>query len=112
MAKAKRSFLPTKSSPRTVEWLWANTSFQDKYPAVYELLASGLAEGEVRKGATITLFCVDGRLKACIADRHTENALWITLEPFEDVLGEIEVAVAKADAEWKSTHKGGVKPVF
>lgn len=112
MAKAKKSFLPQRSQPSTLEWLWANKDFQDRYPALYELLAAGLYDGEPRKGATVTLFCVDGRLKACVADRHTEQALWITLEPFEDVLAEIELAVAKADQEWKATHKNGAKPVF
>jgi hypothetical protein len=107
MAKSKKSFLPTKSDPRVVEWLWANEQFQDKYPALFELLAAGLYEGSVRKGATVTLFCVDGRLKACVADRHTEQALWVTLEPFEDVLAEVELAVSNADAEWKATKKNG-----
>jgi len=112
MAKGKKTFLPSRSSPATVEWLWANKQFQERYPALFELLAAGLYEGEPRKGATVTLFCVDGRLKACIADRHTEQALWVTLEPFDDVLAEVELAVSKAEAEWKSTHKNGAKPVF
>jgi len=112
MAKAKVSFLPQRSQPSTVEWLWANKDFQDRYPALYELLAAGLYEGQPRKGATVTLFCVDGRLKACIADRHTEQALWVTLEALTDVLAEVEAGVSSASQEWKSTHKNGAKPIF
>jgi hypothetical protein len=112
MGKARKSFLPERSSPTTVEWLWHNTDFQKRYPAVYELLAAGIWEGEPRKGATVTLFCVDGRLKACVADRNTEQALWITLEAAGDCLDEIEAAVAAANAEWKATNKKDAKPVF
>lgn len=112
MSKSKKSFLPTRSQPSTVEWLWRNTSFQERYPALYELLAAGLYEGKERKGATVTLFCSDGRLKACIADRETEQALWLTLEPFEDVLAEVELCVSKSDAEWKAKEKSATKAVF
>jgi hypothetical protein len=112
MAKQRRSYLPDRSSPKTVAWLWANDDFQERYPALFELLAAGLFEGEPRKGATVTLFCVDGRLKACIADRHTDQALWVTLEAATDCIAEIEMAVQTASDEWKSTKKNGPKPVF
>jgi hypothetical protein len=101
-----------KSSPKTVEWLWANKDFQAKYPAVFELLSAGLVEDDVRKGATITLFCSDGRLKACVVDRQTDQALWLTLEPFEDVLAEVELSVSKADAEWKARAKHANGAIF
>jgi len=106
MAKAKPSFLPKRESGKTVEWLWCNDGFQTKYPALYELLAVGLYEGEPRKGATITLFCGDGRLKACVADRETGQALWLALEPFEDVLAELELLVAAGTQQWRALRKG------
>jgi hypothetical protein len=112
MAKVKTSFLPTKQAPKTLPWLWANDDFEKKYPALYELLAAGLYEGEPRKGATVTLFVGDGRLKASVADRHTGNALWLTLEPFADVLAEIELAITSGKEAWKATSKNGATPVF
>lgn len=112
MAKSRKSFLPVKSEPKTLQWLWANPAFEEKYPALFELLAAGLYEGEPRRGATVTLFCVDGRLKASVADRHTGMALWVTLEPFEDILAEIELAVASPSAEWKATNKNSEKTPF
>lgn len=112
MAKGKRSFLPTKSDPKTVEWLWANDDFQERFPAVYELLARGMYEGQPRKGATVTLFCVDGRLKCCVSDRESGQGLWITLEAAGDCLEEIERAVAQEAAEWRPMKKGNGNPVF
>lgn len=113
MAKAKPTFLPSRESGKTIEWLWCNEAFVAKYPALYELLAAGMFEGEPRKGATITLFCGDGRLKACIADRETGQGVWLALEPFEDILAELELAVAGGTVEWRSLKKGGdVKAPF
>ena len=112
MATTKRSFLPVKSEPKTLQWLWSNHEFEEKYPALFELLAAGLYEGEPRKGATVTLFCVDGRLKACVSDRHSGMALWLTLEPFSDVLAEIELGVSQHSAEWKQLKGNAEKPVF
>jgi hypothetical protein len=112
MAKPKRSFLPHPKQRETSEWLWANKNFEEKYPALYEILAAGMFEGDVRKGATVTLFASDGRLKACVSDRHTHLALWITLEPFVDILAEIEVALTQEKPEWKPLNKNGATPTF
>lgn len=112
MAKVKRSFLPTVKAPQTLEWLWANEKFEDKYPALFELLAKGIFEGQPRVGASVTLFASDGRLKACISDRETHQALWLTLEPFEDVLAEIELAIVQGKEAWRSTNGKAAKPVF
>jgi len=112
MAKQRKTFIPAQKAKTTLEWMWANRAFENKYPALYELLACGLWDGEPRKGATLTLFVSDGRLKACLADRHTYQALWVTLEPFEDILAEVELAAASDKAEWKPTGKNGEKPVF
>lgn len=106
MAQSRPSFLPKKDAGKAVEWLWCNDGFMAKYPALYELLAVGMYEGEPRKGATITLFCGDGRLKACIADRETAQGIWLALEPFEDVLAELELAIASGKVEWRGLKKG------
>jgi len=106
MAKAKPSFLPSRETGKTIEWLWCNSRFLEKYPALYELLAAGMYEGQPRKGATVTLFCSDGRLKACVADRETGQAIWLALEPFEDILAEIELVVAAGTTEWRGLKKG------
>ena len=106
MGKAKPSFLPSRENGKPIEWLWADDAFMAKYPACYELLARGMYEGEPRKGATITLFCSDGKLKACVADRETGQGIWLALGPFEDVLAEIELVVAAGTQEWRSLRKG------
>lgn len=112
MAKGKKSVLPGTETKRTVEWLWANDTFQDRYPALYEFLASGMYEGEQRKGGSITLFCGNGRLKVCFHDKQTQNAFYAQLEPMDDIVNELEVILAGEHDPWQSTQRNGAKPVF
>jgi len=112
MSKAKKSYLPEKSAAKTVPWLWANDKFEEKYPALYELLAAGLYEGEPRKPATLTLYVLDGRLKAVLSDKHTGQALWLTLEPFDDVLAEVELRLTDGKEAWKAGDRKSNNPVF
>lgn len=105
MAKQAKSYLPEKAGPRVVPWLWANDEWHDKLPALYELLAAGLYAGEERKPATLTVFVSEGRLKACIRDRHTKQALWITLEGGLNLTEEVEHAIQSGSGEWRSFGK-------
>jgi hypothetical protein len=109
MAKAKRSVLPSKAAPKALEWLWVNEPFQEKYPSLYEFLAAGVYEGEARKGGSVTLFVSSGRLKACFTDKHTQLAFYALLEPFEDILAELELAIAGEHEQWQPTSRNGVK---
>jgi hypothetical protein len=106
MAKAKVSALPSKAGPKVVPWLWANDAWQEAYPALYELLAAGLYEGEQRKPATLSIFVSEGRLKACVRDRHTKQALWLTLEGNIDLIREIEDAITSSAGEWRAFRSG------
>jgi len=113
MAKSSKSFLPTPAGPKVVPWLWANDEWQESFPALYELLAAGLYQGEPRKPATLSLFISEGRLKACIRDRQTHQALWLTLEGSIDILREIEALIVSGGGEWRSFKNGsGADPVF
>lgn len=107
MAKQARSFLPAKAGPKVVPWLWANDEWHERYPALYELLAAGLYEGDARKPATLTLFVSEGRLKGCIRDRHTKQSLWLTLEGNIDILVEIEAAITNGSGEWRAFKGSG-----
>jgi len=113
MAKSKPSYIPAKADAKPLEWLWCNDQFLAKYPALFELLSSGMYEGEPRKGATITLFASEGRLKACVTDRQTDQSMYLSLEPYEDILAEIELLVAAGTHVWRSNRKNGhEKPPF
>lgn len=112
MAKQPRSFLPAKAGPKVVPWLWANDEWHERLPALYELLSAGIYEGEERKPASLSLFVAEGRLKACIRDRQTRQALWLTLEGKMDVLSEIEALLQSGGGEWRSFEKDPVKAPF
>lgn len=114
MAKTNgKSYLPAKSGPRVVPWLWINDQWHEKLPAIFELLAAGIYEGEERKPATITFFVSEGRLKCCIRDRQTRQNAWMTLEAEGDIFAEVEALIVAGKAEWRSDKKGdGVEAVF
>jgi len=106
MAKQPKSFLPAKASPKVTPWLWANDAWQDAFPAVFELLAAGIYEGEPRKPATLTIFVSEGRLKCCIRDRQSRQNCWMTLEGEINVLQEIERLLVAEKADWRPDKKG------
>lgn len=106
MAKQPKSFLPSKAGQKVLPWLWANDAWQEAYPALYELLSAGIVEGEERKPATLTVFVSEGRLKACLRDRHTRQSLWLTLEGDINVLVEVEKAIVDHSGEWRADKRG------
>lgn len=106
MGKQKSSYLPPKAGPRNVTWLWSNEEWFAKFPALYELLASGIYEGDPRKPASLSLFVSEGRLKAVVRDRHTRQALWLTLEGNTDVISEIEALIVSGGGEWRPFKEG------
>jgi len=109
MAKKTKSFLPAPKLPEQLEWLWENETWRERFPALHELLAAGLFEGEPRKPATLTFFVSEGRLKAAIADRQTGLTMFLTLEVKGCVIDEVEAAVAAGKGEWRDSRKNGDK---
>lgn len=112
MENNSRTCLPTGEPAEPVDWLWVNNEFRDRYPAVYELLAKGTWHGEPRKGGTVTLFIVGGRLKACFADRHTSHAFYAQLNASHDLWGELEGILAGEHEPWQPGAVKGGKPPF
>lgn len=112
MPKSERSCLPTGEPEEALEWLWTNNNFRDNYPAVYELLAKGTWHGEPRKGGTLTLFIVGGRLKVCFADRHTSHAFYAIVDASGDLWGELEGILAGEHEPWQPAGSKGVKAPF
>jgi hypothetical protein len=107
MAKQATSYLPSKSGPKIVPWLWSNDKWFETYPALYQLLAAGIDEGDERKPATLTIFVSEGRLKATVHDRHTRQRLWLTLEGDIDLLREIEALIVSKGGEWRPDKAKG-----
>lgn len=113
MAKAKRTILPSKSLPSQTAWLWSDSAFEERCPALYEFLACGIVDGEPRKGGSITLFVSQARLKVCFLDKTTQMAFYGVLEPGIALWEELEGMLAGEHEPWQpSKSGGGGKPVF
>jgi len=113
MAKAKKSILPTSEAPKTPQWLWANTAFEERCPAMYEFLACGIQDDKPRKGGSVTLFVSQARLKVCFLDKQTQMAFYSVLDAQGDVLSELEAILAGEHEPWAPVKPGsGGKPVF
>lgn len=106
---APRSYLPKKNDPALLLWHFEDPDFSAAFPALGQLLAAAQADGSPREGATLTLFSGEGRLKAVLTDKHTTQALWMTLQPGADVLGQVEAAIVSGKGEWKPSKVGWVK---
>lgn len=113
MAKAKKSVLPVKGQDEHPKWLWADTEFEERCPALYEFLACGIVDDEVRKGGSISLFCGQGRLKVCFLDKQTQMAFYACLEARGELWAELEGILAGEHEAWSPVRSGsGGKPVF
>jgi len=113
MAKAKKSSILPMAQTTIPEWLWSDDAFSERYPSLFEFLASGIWEGEQRKGGSISLFCGQGRLKVCFLDKQTQMAFYAVLSPGEHLLGELEGILAGEHDAWQPVRGGsGGRPVF
>jgi len=109
MAK-DQSYLPKRpdqKAPTTHHW--KDTAFAKDYPAVFSLLALAFIDGEDRKGATITLFADEGRLKFAIHDRHTEQSLFGTLDGPQDLWQSLEGYVLAHPDDWREKRDAGLQ---
>ena len=78
---------------------------------MYEFLACGFHDTEVRKGGSVTLFVSQARLKVCFLDKQTQQAFYAVLNAEGDVCSELEAILAGEHEPWQPVRSNG-KPVF
>jgi len=102
------SYLPQRRNLENLVAHWEDDTgrFCERYPALYNLLSAAKLDGKYRPGARLTLFCDSGRLKASVWDECTQQSWYCTLEPAEDVLGEIEALLQAGRGEWRAKRNG------
>lgn len=105
------NFLPTAKGRTPIDAHWNCASFQEEFPAVYQLLAMATDEdGNPREGASIILFCESDRLKACLVDKHTGFRSFLVLHATEAIWEQIERSLQDG-VEWKAKKDAfGVPP--
>jgi hypothetical protein len=80
--------------------------FAVAFPALYQLLTHARdAAGQYRAGASLSIFCDGGKLKASIYDRATSMVWFHTLTSSERMIEAIEEALVAGKGEWRAKKK-------
>lgn len=90
------------------DFCFEDSDLEARYPIVYELLSRTRYKGEVRKTATISIFCQDGHLKAVLNDRETRKGCWVTLGSSEEVFADLEASLGSDSPNWRPFSAGYV----
>jgi len=99
-------FLPRKRDhERLGEWHWKDEEFELEYPAIYALLAAARMDGKWRVGASVTIFCDGGELKAVVSDRQTDQSLFLTLDAGKPVWEQLEGFVRNHPEDWRAKRE-------
>lgn len=78
---------------------------KEKYEALLEMMTETRYEdGTERKTSTITLFCDQDGLKACLSDRDANRTAWATAESFAALLATLERGIREDRLEWRTAR--------
>lgn len=102
-----KSYLPSRTHPDQRPYHWHEPGFETEYPALYELLSKAQTDAGPRKGATLSVFCDAGNLKARIWDPSTEMTWFATLDDWKDILTQVEGLLALGKGEWREKRPNG-----
>lgn len=74
-------------------------------PLLWRMMTTVTENGKLRKRSTVTFYCDDGRLGACVLDRDADMRLHVSLENLEHPWSVIEAALEKKDADWRKARR-------
>lgn len=78
---------------------------QAEYPALWEHLTSTrYDDGKPRKTMSMTLFCEEGKMKACLTDRDSSYVAFVSGDGLFDLLRVVEEALATGNVEWRKSR--------
>ena len=81
-------------------------AFEARWPALFEYLTlSSWEDGSPRQTASLSVFCEDGRFKACLNDREGDRMFFVSSAVFEDLLGEVEESCFTGNADWRAMRR-------
>jgi hypothetical protein len=75
-----------------------------KVPVLFAFLAQRVVGESRRLLGKVTIFCDDGRLKACVKDSQNHAVLFVTLDSLEDAWECLDAALASPGADWRRTR--------
>lgn len=111
MAKSK-SVLPSRDLAGQPKFWFFNEPFEEKCPCLYEFLSTALADGEVRKGGSISLFAANGAVKVCFLDKHTQMAFYAAIDTERSLWDQLETILQGQHEPWQSVKKDPGKVPF
>lgn len=80
-------------------------SLLDIYPDLREFLTCPKwADGSSRALGSLTVFCDDGRLKACVNDKECNRVLFVSAESLEGLLEAIDSQIGNDGADWRAVR--------
>ncbi len=79
---------------------------REAYPALIEFLTCcEWPDGAARKPGTLLIFCDEGRLKICLADRDQEVVLFLSVDGLFVALEACDDALRAEDGDWRPSKK-------
>jgi len=79
----------------------------DSVPLVVDFLCCPTwDDGSARQVGSMTLFCDDGTLKACVNDKEAQLMLFVSGGSLEALLGALEEALRTGGGDWRPSNRG------
>lgn len=82
--------------------------FEKTYPALFDYFCSDRWDDKTpRLTTTLWLFAEDGRIKACVSDRDTQESAFVTADTLLGLLEAIEEGLAQDGLSWRKKSASG-----
>jgi len=86
---------------------FSDPAFQKDHPALYEYMTAGQwPDGTARKTSSITLFCEDCQVKACITEKNDGTVLFSAGKTVKAALMALEGLLSSAEPPWRLSGGG------
>jgi hypothetical protein len=84
-----------------------DTKFAKDWPALYEYMtAAKYPDGTDRKLSSVTLFCEDSQLKACITEKNEGLVMFAAGKTLQTALNALEGLLASEEPPWRRSQFG------
>lgn len=92
---------------------WADPVDQRDTPNIYAFLHDRKYDnGKPRMTGAMSIFTLNGVLKACINDRENNRTCFVEAASFGELIAKVEVAICDDGIEWKYSTKQEKTPPY
>lgn len=79
----------------------SDPDFRKDFPTLHAFLTLQGYGGKQRKAGSLSLFCQDGKFKACVSDNDAGNRAFVSGDTFQSLLGAIERGLSGGGLDWR-----------